>query len=92
MCEKMYESLTIITIYNLIIIKGVNLSGGQKQRVSCARAVYQMADVYFFDDPLSAVDAHVGRSIFSNCIKGNRKSFDLYINQLCIKLLNETSF
>lgn len=38
--------------------KGINLSGGQKQRVSLARAVYQDADVYFLDDPLSAVDSH----------------------------------
>lgn len=35
--------------------KGINLSGGQKQRVSIARAVYQEADIYLFDDPLSAV-------------------------------------
>ena len=46
--------------------KGINLSGGQKQRVSLARAVYSNADLYLFDDPLSAVDAHVGKSIFDN--------------------------
>ena len=50
--------------------KGINLSGGQKQRVSMARAVYADADVYLLDDPLSAVDAHVGKSIFENCIVG----------------------
>ncbi|XP_063082692.1 multidrug resistance-associated protein 1 isoform X2 [Cavia porcellus] len=48
--------------------KGVNLSGGQKQRVSLARAVYCDSDVYLFDDPLSAVDAHVGKHIFENVI------------------------
>ncbi|XP_074741572.1 multidrug resistance-associated protein 1 isoform X3 [Strix uralensis] len=48
--------------------KGVNLSGGQKQRVSLARAVYCNADVYLFDDPLSAVDAHVGKHIFEKVI------------------------
>ncbi|XP_064218526.1 multidrug resistance-associated protein 1 isoform X3 [Aotus nancymaae] len=48
--------------------KGVNLSGGQKQRVSLARAVYCNSDVYLFDDPLSAVDAHVGKHIFENVI------------------------
>uniref|UniRef100_A0A803T4G9 Multidrug resistance-associated protein 1 n=1 Tax=Anolis carolinensis TaxID=28377 RepID=A0A803T4G9_ANOCA len=48
--------------------KGVNLSGGQKQRVSLARAVYSDADIYLMDDPLSAVDAHVGRHIFEKVI------------------------
>ncbi|EFA83154.1 ABC transporter C family protein [Heterostelium album PN500] len=48
--------------------KGINLSGGQKQRVSIARAVYHNADIYLFDDPLSAVDAHVGKAIFQNVI------------------------
>ncbi|KAJ1812464.1 hypothetical protein LPJ56_003857, partial [Coemansia sp. RSA 2599] len=48
--------------------KGINLSGGQKARVSLARAVYSRADVYILDDPLSAVDAHVGRHIFSHVL------------------------
>ncbi|KAK3552701.1 hypothetical protein QTP86_021137, partial [Hemibagrus guttatus] len=48
--------------------KGLNLSGGQKQRVSLARAVYRNADVYLLDDPLSAVDTHVGQHIFDKVI------------------------
>uniref|UniRef100_A0A665WKS8 Multidrug resistance-associated protein 1 n=1 Tax=Echeneis naucrates TaxID=173247 RepID=A0A665WKS8_ECHNA len=48
--------------------KGVNLSGGQKQRVSLARAVYCERAVYLLDDPLSAVDAHVGKHIFDQVI------------------------
>ncbi|KAM7270988.1 hypothetical protein ACFE04_030202 [Oxalis oulophora] len=43
--------------------RGVNISGGQKQRVSMARAVYSNSDVYIFDDPLSALDAHVARQV-----------------------------
>ena len=50
------------------MLQGINLSGGQKQRVSLARAVYQEADVYYFDDPLSAVDSHVGKHIFDKVI------------------------
>ncbi|PRW61038.1 multidrug resistance-associated 1 isoform X8 [Chlorella sorokiniana] len=50
--------------------KGVNLSGGQKHRVALARACYAAADVYLLDDPLSAVDAHVGRHLFDRCICG----------------------
>lgn len=48
--------------------KGINLSGGQKQRVSLARAVYADADIYYLDDPLSAVDSHVGKHIFEQVI------------------------
>lgn len=51
--------------------KGINLSGGQKQRVSLARAVYNDADIYFLDDPLSAVDSHVGKHIFENVLGPN---------------------
>lgn len=47
------------------------MSGGQKQRISLARAVYFGADIYFLDDPLSAVDAHVGKHIFERVIGPN---------------------
>ncbi|KAL2915593.1 hypothetical protein HK105_204778 [Polyrhizophydium stewartii] len=50
--------------------RGINLSGGQKQRVNLARMVYFNADIVLLDDPLSAVDAHVGRALFDNCIQG----------------------
>ncbi|KAJ1666298.1 hypothetical protein EV178_002409 [Coemansia sp. RSA 1646] len=51
--------------------KGINLSGGQRARVSLARAVYSRADVYILDDPLSAVDAHVGKHLYSRVIGPN---------------------
>ena len=50
--------------------RGVALSGGQKARVTLARACYRRAATYLLDDPLSAVDAHVGKHLFEKCIQG----------------------
>ncbi|KAK9276688.1 hypothetical protein L1049_006224 [Liquidambar formosana] len=49
---------------NVVGERGINLSGGQKQRIQLARAVYSDSDVYFLDDPFSAVDAHTGAHLF----------------------------
>ena len=53
---------------------GFNISGGQRARLALARACYSNSDIYLLDDPLGAVDAQVGRRLFSNCIQGNLKS------------------
>ena len=49
--------------------RGVQLSGGQRARISLARALYRNSDVVILDDPLSAVDAKVGRLIFYSAIQ-----------------------
>ncbi|UYV77761.1 ABCC1 [Cordylochernes scorpioides] len=48
--------------------QGINLSGGQKQRVSLARALYSDAEIFLLDDPISAVDAHVGQHLLDKVI------------------------
>nr|TKS08876.1 hypothetical protein D5086_0000101750 [Populus alba] len=50
--------------------RGINLSGGQKQRIQIARALYQDAQIYLFDDPFSAVDAHTGSHLFKEVLLG----------------------
>lgn len=49
--------------------KGLNLSGGQKARISLARALYSNADIYLLDDPLSAVDAFIGKKLLDRIFK-----------------------
>ncbi|CAM8936408.1 unnamed protein product [Rhodiola kirilowii] len=66
------KDLEILSFGDQTVIgeRGINLSGGQKQRIQIARALYQDADIYLFDDPFSAVDAHTGTHLFKECILG----------------------
>ena len=46
--------------------RGISLSGGQRQRVSIARALLKQAQIYLFDDCLSAVDTDTEEKILHN--------------------------
>ncbi|CAG9837334.1 unnamed protein product [Diabrotica balteata] len=69
--------------------RGVSLSGGQRARINLARAVYKQADVYLLDDPLSAVDTHVGKEIFEQCITGYLKNKTVILVTHQIQYLQE---
>ncbi|KAI8021391.1 putative ABC transporter C family member 15 [Camellia lanceoleosa] len=76
MDEELYESVLRACVLNkdvsnwvngdLILVgeRGMKLSGGQKPRIQPARAIYSNSDVYFLDDPFSAVDALTGAHLF----------------------------
>ncbi|KAF5342067.1 hypothetical protein D9611_001575 [Ephemerocybe angulata] len=49
--------------------KGISLSGGQKQRINICRTIYCDTPIQIFDDPLSALDAHVGKAVFQNVLQ-----------------------
>ncbi|XP_057725546.1 ABC transporter C family member 3-like [Arachis stenosperma] len=70
------KDLEILSFGDQTIIgeRGINLSGGQKQRIQIARALYQDSDIYLFDDPFSAVDAHTGSHLFKECLLGLLRS------------------
>ncbi|TXG66783.1 hypothetical protein EZV62_008058 [Acer yangbiense] len=61
------KDLEILSFGDQTVIgeRGINLSGGHKQRIQIARALYQDVDIYLFDDPFSAMDAHTGSHLFN---------------------------
>ncbi|KAL6899190.1 hypothetical protein ACP4OV_005848 [Aristida adscensionis] len=66
------KDLDILPLGDQTVIgeRGINLSGGQKQRIQIARALYEDADIFLFDDPFSAVDASTGLHLFKECLLG----------------------
>ena len=68
--------------------KGLNLSGGQKARISIARAIYSEAEIYIFDDPLSALDAYVGMNLFKEVFNDYLKNKTFIISTHALQYLN----
>ncbi|CAG9813317.1 unnamed protein product [Phaedon cochleariae] len=66
--------------------KGKALSGGQKARINLARCIYKSADIYLLDDPLSAVDANVGKHLYERCIK------DFLSNKICVLATHQLQY
>ena len=69
----------------LVGSEGVQLSGGQRARVALARVLYADADVLFFDDVMSALDAHTGAAVWRDALcwcKARGKTVVLATHQL----------
>ncbi|KAJ7841321.1 ABC transporter [Mycena olivaceomarginata] len=56
------------------LTEGISLSGGQRQRLNICRSIYSDTDIQIFDDPLSALDAHVGKAVFHNVLQNTLQS------------------
>ncbi|KAK2579975.1 hypothetical protein KPH14_012235 [Odynerus spinipes] len=72
--------------------RGTTLSGGQRARINLARAVYKNADIYLLDDPLSAVDTHVSKHLFDECINGYLKNKTRILVTHQIQYLNNCDY
>nr|XP_023015460.1 probable multidrug resistance-associated protein lethal(2)03659 [Leptinotarsa decemlineata] len=66
--------------------KGKTLSGGQKARINLARCIYRLADIYLLDDPLSAVDANVGKHLYERCIR------EFLANKICVLVTHQLQY
>jgi len=58
---------------------GSQLSGGQWQKIALARAYYKDADVYFLDEPSSALDVTSEMKIFKNFFKKSKGKIGVFI-------------
>ena len=85
--EKDIESLPAGDLTE-IGTNGANLSGGQKSRINLARSIYQNADIYLFDDPISSVDSIVYNKILELVIKNFLKRKTIIFASNDIKYIN----
>ncbi|KAJ3015796.1 Multidrug resistance-associated protein 1 [Thoreauomyces humboldtii] len=72
--------------------KGISLSGGQKARVQLARAVACNPDIYVLDDPLAALDAHVGKTIFENTIRRDLRGKTIILATHSLPVVRQADF
>ena len=72
--------------------KGITLSGGQKARIALARALYSEADLYLFDDPLSAVDSKVAKEIFSRTFETLLRGKTVILSTHLVTFLHSCDF
>jgi ATP-binding cassette subfamily C (CFTR/MRP) protein 1 len=63
----------------------------QRQRVSIARVLYSDRSIVLLDDPLSAVDAHVGAHIFEHAIRGVLKHKTVVLATHALSYLSQAS-
>ena len=95
--KQVIENTALLADINLMNLRdetvvgdrGITLSGGQKARIALARALYSQYDIYFLDDPLSAVDVEVSNHIFKNAIKGQLKGKTVVLVTHQSQFLNE---
>lgn len=76
MIWKYYQTETLLKLEreeSTFQVRFKTNQGGQKQRVNLARCYYKNTSIILMDDPLSAVDAHVGEELFSHLITRSLK-------------------
>jgi len=80
------RDLELLECGEFTYIQENSLSGGQKARVNLARCLYRECDIYFLDDPFSAIDNGVARHIFEEAV------VKFLSNKLVFLVTNHTSF
>lgn len=67
-------ALKVVDLYHKRTAKAKNLSGGEKQRVCIARAIVNMPEVIFADEPTGNLDSRTSEKIIDLLFHLNKKS------------------
>lgn len=88
-CSCLEQDLQIMEQGDQTILgeRGINLSGGQRMRLSLARAFYSNRDIFLLDDPISALDIHVGKIVMEEGILGYLKNKTVIVNTHAVSYL-----